>query len=115
GPHRFAELALEQLRNSTRELHDLESPRHLAARITQHFAMLRGNQRCERFRLTFQQVLELEQDPGTVQRRSVRPCGEGLRRRGHREIDLLDSREGYLASALSSRGIENLSTTIAAA
>src|SRR5580698_1797544 len=47
APDRLAEFALEQMRDAARELDDLQTAQHLAARIREDLAVLRGNDRRE--------------------------------------------------------------------
>ncbi len=88
GADRLGELALQEMRDAAGELDHLEPAHQRAARVRQHLAVLGGDHRGQLVGVLLDQLLELEHDAGTAQRRRGGPAGEGLARGRDRRVDL---------------------------
>src|SRR5581483_8546779 len=64
--YRLAEFAFKQMGNAAGEFDHLEPARHLAARIAQHFSMLRGYESGERISIALDQRFESKQNARAV-------------------------------------------------
>ena len=75
-------LALQQVRDAAGKFHHLDAAGQFAACIRQHLAVLAGDGHRDVIGIGLEQLFELEQDAGAVQRRGGRPPGKGRLRRG---------------------------------
>ena len=77
GGHLLGVVALEQLRDASGKLDDLDAPRDLALRIGEHLAVLGGDHVRQRVFVLVKQLQKFEHDARPAQRRRVGPGGEG--------------------------------------
>src|SRR5205085_1499767 len=104
--HLIGEVALQQLRDPARELHDLHAARHLALRVAEHLAVLAGDERRQRVALFIQQREEAREHPRAPHRRGLRPgVPRGLRARDRGAHILLASHH-HLTRHRAGGGIE---------
>src|SRR5690606_16102262 len=84
----FAVLALQQLRDTARELDDLDSARDLALRVGKRLAVLARDEPGQRIGLALEQRVEAEQHTCALRRRRVAPRRKGFRGGAHGAIHL---------------------------
>ena len=99
--------ALEQLRNSGRELDDFDATHDRAARVVEHLAVLRSDQPCQLVEVLVDQALEVEHDARATHRRRRRPAFERLLGRRDRGRDVGARGHRHLARLGAERRIED--------
>ena len=97
----LGEVALEQRRDPAGVLDHLEPALHLAERVGEHLAVLRGEDPRDLLAVRVHQLADAEDQLGALRERDRAPGREGLLRGRDRAVDLLDGREVDLAGLLA--------------
>lgn len=103
----IGEVALEQLRDATGELHDIDTTRHLAHGIGKHLAMFGSDHVGQRLLVLVQQLEEFEQHARPADRRGVGPLGECSLGRCHRAGDVLGTAQAHFRGDLAGGRVEH--------
>ena len=103
------------MRDAARELHDLETPLHLPARVGEHLAMFVHDETCKIIRvLTYELAKGKENSRALVEARAA-PAFESIQCRGDGSVDVRRGRERNLGGRFASRRIVNRAGAIGAA
>ena len=98
-------LALEELRDAADVLDHLDAALHLAVRVGKDLAVLRGEEPGQIVAVLVDQLVDAEEELGSLREGEVAPARVRGFRRGDRLIDLLDRREVHLARLLARRRV----------
>ena len=109
----LGELALHQVGDPARELHDLEPPRDLALGVREDLPVLEREEAGEVVAPLHEQLAVGEHDLGALAEGGVAPFLERLLRRGHGAVDGGHVRVEHLGPTLAGRGVVDRSSAIA--
>ena len=108
GRDALGEAALLQVRDAAGELHDLQAAADLAERISQHLAVLRGDDRRELLLAGVQDLAEAEQHLRAAGQRGLPPLLPGGPGRGDGVVDVVGGREVDPAGHLAGGRVEDV-------
>ncbi len=101
-------VSLEQVRDATGELHHLDAARDFALGIGEHLAVLARDGGGQGIVVLVEQLLELEQDARTLERRGLGPGRRGGVRGGHGRIHLGLAAQQHLRGHGAGGGVEHI-------
>ena len=113
--HVLVHLALQELRDAARELHDLGAALHLAAGVVQRLAVLARDQLRDLAGVLLEQVPEAEQDARAPRRRGLGPGAERALRGLHRAVHLGRRRERHPCLHPAAGRVVHVAEAVAAA